>query len=106
MSERDIETDVIRKPKGAFVQIAGHRLTLPVGTIVLAILGSLGTAYRVVAADRDAVLSRLDALEKADAAQCQKQEMQQLVLVEIRAQLARIDARVAEVQVTLMRAGR
>ncbi len=106
MSDRDIETDVIRRPRGAFVQIAGHRLTLPVGTIVLAILGSLGTAYRVVSADRDAVLSRLAALEKADAEQCQKQELQQIVLVDIRTQLARIDARVAEVQVTLMRGAR
>ena len=105
MSESDIEAAVLRKHKGAFVQIAGHRLTLPIGTILLAILGSLGTAYRVVAADRDAVLARLDTLEKADAAQCQKQELQQLVLVEIRTQLARIDARVAEVQVTLMRGG-
>ena len=104
--QRDIETDVIRKPRGVFLQVAGHRLTLPVGTIVLAILGSLGTAYRVVAADRDAVIARLDALEKADVAQCQRQEMQQIVLVDIRTKLARIDARVAEVQVTLMRGAR
>ena len=104
--QRDIATEAIRKPGGIFLQVAGHRLTLPLGTIVLAILGSLGTAYRVVAADRDAVMARLESLEKADVAQCQKQELQQIVLVDIRTQLARIDARVAEVQVTLMRGAR
>lgn len=106
MSERDIDTETIRKPKGAFVQIAGHRMALPIGTILVAILGSLGTAYQVVAADRDAVLARVSALEQCAVDLRNKREVDQTVLLEIRTQLVRIDARVAEVQVTLMRGGR
>jgi Tfp pilus assembly protein PilO len=107
--ESNIETEAItrgRKNNDLLVKIGNHKLTIPVATIVLAVLTALGTTYRVLAADRDAVLARIELLEKADAAQSQKQELQQIVLVEIRTQLARIDARVAEVQVTLMRGGR
>jgi Tfp pilus assembly protein PilO len=109
MSERDIETEQIKRPAksepGILVKIGNHKLTVPVATVISGALVALGTAYQVVKNDRAEVLGRLDALERADTAQCQKQELQQLVLVEIRTQLARIDARVAEVQVTLMRGG-
>jgi Tfp pilus assembly protein PilO len=107
--ESEIETENIPRKRssepGLLVKIGNHKLTVPVTTIIVGALTALGTAYRVVAADRAEVISRIDTLEKADQAQCQKQELQQLVLVEIRTQLARIDARVAEVQVTLMRSG-
>lgn len=104
-SERDVETETITKGGNVLVKIGSHKMTMPAATVIAAVLAALGTAYQVVKNDRADVLDRIAALEKADQAQCQKQEMQQLVLVEIRTQLARIDARVAEVQVTLMRGG-
>ncbi len=85
------------------VRVGSHRFTLPIATIAVAILGALGTAYRVVSADRADVLHRIETLERADAELCKRLEIEQLTLAEIRTQLARIDARVAEVQVTLMR---
>jgi Tfp pilus assembly protein PilO len=111
MSQSDIETEQIKRPaakseQGILVKIGNHKLTVPVTTVITGALVALGTAYQVVKNDRAEVLQRIEALEKADTAQCQRQELQQLVLVEIRTQLARIDARVAEVQVTLMRSGR
>ena len=105
-SQRDIETEAIVKGSNVLVKIGGHKLTVPVATVLAAILGALGTAYRVVANDRDAIIARLDANEKRTNELAQKQELEQVVLAEIRTQLARIDARVAEVQLTLMRGGR
>jgi len=105
-SDSDI-VPVVRPAKGGvLVKIGNNRLTVPTATILTGALVALGTAYEVVKRDRADIIARIDALEKADAVQRQKLEMQQLVLVEIRTQLARIDARVAEVQVTLMRGGR
>ena len=102
------EAKTDRMAKGidsVLLKIGNHKLTVPVTTLALGILTALGTAYTVVKNDRADILGRIDSLEKADTAQSQKQELQQIVLVEIRTQLARIDARVAEVQVTLMRGG-
>jgi hypothetical protein len=107
MDEHDIETEAIPRRRktdnGILVKIGNHKLTVPIATVIAGTLTALGTAYRVVAADRDSILSRLDAQEKTSIELRQKLEMEQLVLAEIRTQLARIDARVAEVQVTLMR---
>lgn len=85
------------------LKMGQHKLTIPVATIILAVLGALGTAYRVVANEREEAWAAIAALKQQDQALAQKQELEQVVLAEIRTQLARIDARVAEVQVTLMR---
>lgn len=105
-TERDIETEQIprkRSEGGLLVKIGNHKLTVPVTTIIGGALVALGTAYRVVAADRADIIARLDAQERCAADLSRKLELEQVVLTEIRTQLARIDARVAEVQVTLMR---
>jgi hypothetical protein len=108
-NESDIETETITrrgKDQGILVKIGNHKLTVPAATVIVAILGALGTAYRVVAAERAEALGRIECLERTTTTLGSKLELEQVVLAEIRTQLARIDARVAEVQVTLMRAGR
>ena len=114
MRESDIDTEAIIRPtkSGLLVRIGHHRLTVPAATIISCALLALGTAYQVVKNDRAEILDRIVALErsdlvleKADVEQRQRQELQQVVLVEIRTQLAMLNARVAEVQVTLMRRG-
>lgn len=102
-SERDIETETISKGGNVLVKIGSHKLTVPVATIILGALTALGTAYRVVSADREAIIARIEAQERCTMDMSRKLEVEQIVLAEIRTQLARIDARVAEVQVTLMR---
>jgi hypothetical protein len=106
--ESDIETEQIprKRTSGILVRIGNHKLTVPAATIISGALIALGTAYQVVKNDRAEILSRLDAQERCAADLSRKLELEQVVLSEIRTQLARIDARVAEVQVTLMRAGR
>jgi uncharacterized coiled-coil protein SlyX len=107
MDEHDIENEAIprrrKSDNGVLVKIGNHRLTVPVATIVLGTLTALGTAYRVVEADRADILARISVQERLTSELSNKLEMEQIVLAEIRTQLARIDARVAEVQVTLMR---
>ena len=85
-----------RSPLGGMVLVMG----------VLGALTALGTAYQVVRNDRAEIIARIDAQERAAADLGRKLEVEQVVLAEIRTQLARIDARVAEVQVTLMRGNR
>jgi hypothetical protein len=105
--ESEIETEALaRKTNGILVKIGGHKLAIPLATVIVGTLTALGTAYRVVAADRAEILERVALLERTDADLARKLELEQVVLAEIRTQLARIDARVAEVQVTLMRGGR
>jgi len=103
--ERDIETETIRAP-GVLVKIGQHKLTVPVATIATATLAALGTAYQVVSNDRAAAWAAIHALQDQNVNMGQKLELEKVVLAEIRTQLVRIDARVAEVQVTLMRGGR
>lgn len=105
-NEREIETETLTKSGNVLVKIGSHKLTVPVATIILGALTALGTAYRVVAADREAIVARIDAQERTALDLSRKLEVEQVVLAEIRTQLARIDARVAEVQVTLMRSAR
>jgi hypothetical protein len=107
-SESDIETEQIRRKKsdGVLVKIGNHKLTVPVATIIGGALTALATAYQVVKNDRAEILARLDTQERCAADLSRRLEVEQVVLAEIRTQLARIDARVAEVQVTLMRGGR
>jgi Tfp pilus assembly protein PilO len=102
-----IESAITRRHEGGLlVKLGNHRLTVPVATIMLGVLTALGTAYQVVANDRSAILARIEAQERMTVDLSRKLELEQVVLSEIRTQLARIDARVAEVQVTLMRASR
>jgi hypothetical protein len=105
-TERDIETEQIQRKRsetGLLVKLGNHKLTVPVTSIIGGALVALGTAYQVVKNDRAEILARLDAQERCAADLSRKLELEQVVLSEIRTQLARIDARVAEVQVTLMR---
>ena len=114
MRESDIDTEAIIRPtkSGLLVRIGHHRLIVPAATVISCALLALGTAYQVVSGDRAEIIDRIVALErsdlaleKADVEQRQRQELQQVVLFEIRTQLAMLNARVAEVQVTLMRRG-
>ena len=114
MRESDIDTEAIIRPtkSGMLFRIGRHRLIVPAATVISCALLALGTAYQVAKNDRAEIIDRIVALErsdttleKADVAQCQRQELQQVVLIEIRTQLAMLNARVAEVQVTLMRRG-
>jgi hypothetical protein len=108
----DTEPAIERKPGGIIVSIGRSRWTVPTVTILGAALTALGTAYKVAASERAAVW---DAIEvgrasdaegrRRDAELSQRLEIEQVMLAEIKTQLARIDARVAEVQVTLMRGG-
>jgi len=93
------------KSQGVLVKIGQHRLTVPVTTVIVGALTALGTAYQVVRTDRAEILARLGRQEHAAAGLSCKLELEQALLAEIRTQLARIDVRVAEVQVTLMRGG-
>lgn len=104
-AQRDIPTEALVKNGGVMVRIGSHRLAIPAATIILAVMTALGTAYQVVKSDRAEIINRINALERCDENLSRKLELEQVVLAEIRTQLARIDARVAEVQVTLMRGG-
>jgi len=67
---------------------------------------ALLAAWGYVKTERDD-LRASDSAAFAQIAECKAQlATNQVVLNEIRTQLARIDARVAEIQVTLMRGGR
>lgn len=93
-----------RKPSGGIVVKAfGHRLAIPLATVGSAILGAGVVAYE--AADRTitAYQVRIEALEGRATKLENSQALNAQTLAQIQTSLARIDARVAEVQVTLMR---
>lgn len=90
--------------------VGRHRWVVPTASIVGAILAGMSAAWGVVQSERSAIRqadadlsARIDA--QADQVRACKAQLAttEVVLTEIRTQLARIDARVAEVQVTLMR---
>lgn len=92
-SESDIPTETLRRgAAGVAVQIGKSRWTIPTATVAAAILGALGTAYQVVQSDREAMLARVAALEVKAADLAGKRDMDQMMLAEIKMQLARIDA--------------
>lgn len=91
---------------GVIVKVGRSKWAVPTASIIGAILAALGTAYQVVSSEREKVWATIAALQAQDQSISQKLELEQVVLAEIRTQLSRIDARVAEVQVTLMRGGR
>lgn len=103
----EIHTEQIRrKAQGIAVQIGNNRWTVPTLTVIAAVLGALGTAYRVVEGERAQVWEAINRVEKQQQATDAKLAIEAVTLTNIQVQLARIDARVAEVQVTLMRGGR
>lgn len=109
-NQSEIETETmprrVKSAGGLFVKLGNHKLTVPLTTIIVGALTALGTACQVVKTDRAEILARIDNQERTAADLGRRLEVEQVVLAEIRTQLARIDARVAEVQVTLMRGGR
>ena len=98
------ETDAFNKT-GVLVRFGNHKLTVPAATVIAAILGAIGAAYRVVASDRAEILEHQAKQDARVYDLERKMENEQATLMAIRADLARVDARVAEVQVTLMRRG-
>ena len=100
------EAKTDRVASGVMIRFGRHALTLPVATVLAAMLAALGGAWSVVASDRAKGIARIEALEERVDIQNIKLEITYSVLVDIRAQIARVDARVAEVQVTLMRRDR
>ena len=112
MSERP---DTGSTPKPTEWQAKGSGLEIRVGKyrwhVALASLGGIlcaacGVAYEVTARSLESYNSRLSEAEKASVRHEQALALDHALLLEIRAQLARIDARQAEIQVTLMRHGR
>jgi len=92
-------------PGGLEIKAAGHRWKIPVATIGAALLAAAAGAYEVTGKALQGYDARLVEVEKASVVQSQAQQLDHALLLEIRAQLARIDARQAEIQVTLMRHG-
>lgn len=106
MPDNEPSTEAIARKGGVLIRLGSNRWTVPLGTILTGALVALGTAYQVVKNDRDAIHDRIAALEKAHQATENKLAVEAVTLANIQTQLARIDARVAEVQVTLMRGPR
>jgi hypothetical protein len=120
INQRDVETDRIEKT-GVIVKIGRSKWTVPTATIVSALLIAAGTAWKIVDNERQAIHAAIAAnraaaeardeacLAKISEARSQAEQIgqklgqQEVLLTEIRAGLSRLDARVAEVQVTLMR---
>lgn len=112
-SEWDRSTDTmaaiqpggIRKPSagGVVVKAFGHRFAIPTVTILGACLSASVAAYQVVTSYADTYRDRIRVAEEKIAELEQARKVDQAVLVQIQTSLARIDARVAEIQVTLMR---
>lgn len=92
--------------EGVEIKAAGRRFFIPLAYVASAIVAAGSAAYGVTAKTLEGYDSRLVEVEKASVAQSQAQQLDHALLLEIRAQLARIDARQAEIQVTLMRHGR
>jgi hypothetical protein len=91
---------------GLEIKAAGKRFFVPMAYIGSAILAAGTAAYGVTSKTLEGYNARLLEVEKDNVAQSQAQQLDHALLLEIRAQLARIDARQAEIQVTLMRHGR
>lgn len=88
----------------------GFQWKVPLVTILGACIAAGGGAWQVVSSDRasfrqaDADLAARIEVQAEQVRACKAQlATNEVMLSDIRAQLARIDARVAEVQVTLMR---
>lgn len=92
------------KPAGGVVIKAfGHRFAIPTLTILGACLSAGIAAYQVVRSYAEDYAHRIDLAEARIVELEQARKIDQAVLYQIQTSLARIDARVAEIQVTLMR---
>lgn len=101
-----------RAGSGIMLKVGRWRWSIPAATVLSAGLMAAGGAWSVVANERAAIRAADERLAERIEAQadqiraCKAQlATTEVVLAEIRASCARIDARVAEVQVTLMRQG-
>lgn len=114
--QRDIDTAVVRKSSseaGVIVRIGNSKWTVPTASVIAAALAGLGAAWGYVRSERDdlraadhALACKIEAVE-AQSAQAQIVLAQiQTSLVDLKSGQQRLDARVAEVQVTLMQAAR
>lgn len=89
--------------QGVVIKAFGHRFALPMATVAAAFLGAGGIAYNAAEAKVDEYETRIATLEKRAVALENAHQLNAQTLAQIQTSLARIDARVAEVQVTLMR---
>lgn len=88
---------------GVVVKAFGHRLAIPTATVITAIMGAMAITYEAADRHLEAYKARIDALEAKTAKLESAHALNAQALAQIQTSLARIDARVAEVQVTLMR---
>lgn len=95
-----------RPAGGVVIKAFGHRFAIPTLTILGACLSAGIGAYQVVATYAEGYRERIRQAEERIAELEQARKVDQAVLYQIQTSLARIDARVAEIQVTLMRARR
>lgn len=95
-----------RPAGGVVIKAFGHRFVIPTLTILGACLSAGIGAYQVVTAYAQEYRDRIRIAEEKIAELEQSRKVDQAVLYQIQTSLARIDARVAEIQVTLMRARR
>lgn len=95
-----------RPAGGVVIKAFGHRFAIPTLTIMGACLSAGIGAYKVVESYASEYATRIRMAEDRIAELEQARKVDQAVLYQIQTSLARIDARVAEIQVTLMRASR
>ena len=92
-----------RPAGGVVIKAFGHRFAIPTLTILGACLSAGIAAYQVVRSYAADYAHRIDVAEARIVELEQARKIDQAVLYQIQTSLARIDARVAEIQVTLMR---
>lgn len=99
--------------RGVLVKIGSHRLTIPLATIGTSIGAALLAAWGWIRSERADLIAADTANAQAVATVAKqlaevsaKQQTSDVILADIRNQLARIDARVAEIQVVLMQGHR
>jgi hypothetical protein len=106
VSQSDADTEPYAKPQpGVQIKVAGHRLTLPIATVLGSILAALGTAYEVVRRDRAEVIERLAAVECLTAKLDHQREIADVRQLEVAASLARIETQLAELRAVMLRRG-
>lgn len=109
MSQAERTTEIIErhsKEDGVLIKMGKSRWTVPTATILTACLCAVGTVWKIADAERTRVWEAIDRLDKSQQSTDSKLAVEAVTLTNIQVQLARIDARVAEVQVTLMRGNR
>lgn len=99
-----------RTMAGVVMQAAGHKFVIPTAKLTGAILLVCGLAWNVASAQASSFLDRIKSIEETAKAQAKvldlhdrKIEAQDVTQARILADTTEIKARLAEVQVTLMR---